>query len=107
MEFSLFGRRYPFDLCGVALRDGDDHRGWIFHHDGPSRLFPGDGVWSLEVLLRKCCSLFSDASPDQRDMVLSGTSHCFVTSSAHSSLRAFTSWRGRICSILALSRIAW
>ena len=107
MIFSLFGHRCLFGLCGVSLRDGDNHRGWIFNHDGPSRLSPGDGVWSLEVLLRKCCSLFSDASPDQRAMVLSGTSHCFVTSSAHSSLRAFASSRGQICSILALSRIAW
>ena len=103
MVFSLLGHHCLFVLCGVALRDGDDHRGWIFHHDGPSSLFPGDGVWSLEVLLQKHCSLFFGASLDQRAMALSGTSHCFVASSAHSSLRAFASSRGQICSILALS----
>ena len=100
MIFSLFG------LCGVALHDGDDHHGWIFHHDSPSRLFTGDGVWSLEVLLQRCCLLFSGASPDQRAMVLNGTSHCFVASSARSSPQAFSSSHGKICNILALSRIA-
>ena len=84
--FSLFGPHCLFDSFGAVLRDGDGRRGWTFHHDGPSLLFPGDSVLSLEVPLQKHCSLFFDASLDQRAMALSGTSHHFVASSAHSSL---------------------
>ena len=62
MEFSPFDRRCLFGFCCVVPRDGDDHRNWTFLRGGPSRLFPGDGVWSLEVLLRKCCSLLFCAS---------------------------------------------
>ena len=106
MEFSLFDRRCLFGLCCVVLRDGDDHRGWIFLHGGPSRLCPCDGVCALEAPLRTRCSLFFSASARQCATVLNGTSRCFATSSARSSPRAFSSSHSRISNIIALSRIA-
>src|SRR6185312_1498053 len=106
MGFFLFDRCCLFCLCCVILRDGDDHRGWIFLRGGPSRLCPCDGVCALGVLLRTRCSLFFSASARQCATVLYGTSRCFATSSARSSPRAFSSSHGRICNILALSRTA-
>ena len=101
---SLFDRRCLFGLCCVVLRDGDDHRGWIFLRGGPSRLCPCDGVSALGgVFLRTRCSLFFSALVRQHAMVFNGTSHFFATS-ARSSPRAFSSSPGRICNILALSR---
>ena len=72
----------------------------------PLAFSPGDGVWALKVLLWRHCSPFFCASAHLRATVLSGTSRCFVTSSACSSPRAVFSSHGRICNILALSRTA-
>ena len=107
MEFSLFDRRCLFGLCCVVLRNGDDHRSWIFLRGGTSCLCPCDGdsgLGGLGVLLRTRCSLFFSALVRQHAMVLNGTSPCFATSSVRSSPRAFSSSHGRICNILALSR---